>query len=182
MGRPGAGKGTQAQLLAEKVGAGMYSTGERCRAFAAEGTYFGGLVKKVIDAGDLMPEWFSIYLFEDKMIRLEPGDAVVFEGAGRKLLEAQRFHDTLSWIKRPYTVVYLDAKEEVLRERLLKRAREQGRADDAAKAIELRFKRFKEFTEPSIEFFRSQDVVIDINADQPVERVYQEILSKLGLS
>ena len=181
MGAPGSGKGTQAKLLAEKVGGEVYSTGERCREFAAHRSSFGEKVKEVIDQGDLMPEWFSIYLFEDKLIRLAPGDTLVFEGSGRKVLEAQTFDEVAAWLRRPYRVVHLKADEQVLRKRLHERLAVQGRADDAVRAIELRFERFREHTEPALEFFRSRGVLLEVNADQPIEQVHTDILSVLKL-
>lgn len=181
MGRPGAGKGTQAKLLAEKIGGQVIDSGARCREFAAQDTFFGRKTKQVIESGDLMPEWFSIYLFEDVLIRLEPAQAVVFEGAGRKVLEAQEFDKAATWLERPYRVVHLSASEAVLKERLLKRAAVEGRADDAAQAINVRFERFREYTLPALEFFRSRGVLVEINADQPIEAVHSDALKALQL-
>lgn len=182
MGRHGAGKGTQAKLLAEKIGGQIYSSGDKCREFAAQNSFFGHKTKKVVDSGDLMPEWFSMYLFEDILIQLEPQDAIVFEGTGRKLLEAQRFHEIAGWLTRPYLVVNLVAPEESLRKRLLERHALQGRADDVVQAIGLRFKRFTEYTVPAIEFFRQQGKVIDINAEGSVEDCRQQVFTALKLS
>jgi adenylate kinase len=182
IGRPASGKGTQAKLLAQKIGAEVYSTGERCREFAAVETYFGKKTKEIIEKGDLMPEWFSIYLFEDKLIELEPESKIIMEGSGRKMLEAKRYHDVMEWLVRPYRVVYLDAPEAELRERIAQRLTTEGRADDAFKALDLRFERFRENTLPAVEFFRSKGVLIEVNAQPPIEEVHQEILKVLGLS
>jgi len=182
IGRPGAGKGTQAKLLAQKVGGQVIDSGARCRQIAGEDTFFGRKTKEVIDSGDLMPEWFSIYLFEDVLIRLEPEQAVVFEGAGRKLLEAQEFDRAASWLDRPYKVVYLNAPEEELRRRLLERAGVEGRADDAAAAINVRMQRFTEHTDPAIEFFRKQGVLVEVSSLPPIEEVHASVLAALGLN
>lgn len=182
IGRPGAGKGTQAKLLAEKIGGSVYDSGALCREFAKQDTSFGRKTKAVIDSGDLMPEWFSIYLFEDILIKLEPSQAIVFEGAGRKVLEAQEFDKAASWLGRPYKVIFLNAPEEILRARLLERQGAQGRADDAAHAIDLRFARFLENTLPSIEFFRSRGVLVEVNSDQPIEAVHADVLKALNIA
>lgn len=181
MGRPGSGKGTQAKLLAEKVGGKVYSSGERCREISANGTYFGNRTKEVVDKGDLMPEWFSVYLFEEVLITLEPKDAIVFEGAGRKPLEVKTFDEVAAWLGRPYVAVYLNADEDTLRARLLKRHEMQGRADDARAAIENRFARFNQDTLRSLEFFRAKGILHEINAEQSIEAVHADIIKALTL-
>lgn len=181
MGPPGSGKGTQGKLLAEKIGAELYSTGNRLREIAEHGSYFGKRTKEVIDAGDLMPEWVSIYLFEDKLIGLEPDDKIVFDGSGRKILEAQKFDEVHEWLRRPYIVVYIHVGEDELHERLLNRQEKEGRADDDAKAVTLRFQKFHEHTLPSIEFFRSKEKLVEVNGEQPIEDVHQAILKILTL-
>jgi adenylate kinase len=182
MGPPGSGKGTQGKLLADKLGAELYSTGKRCREFAASGTYFGNRTKEMIEKGDLMPEWFSIYLFEDKAVRLEPEDKVVFDGSGRKVLEANRFHEVMAWLNRPYKVLYIHVPDESLHERLLGRASREGRPDDEAAAIKMRFERFREHTVPSIEFFRSQGMLVEVSGEDTIENVHQAILKALQIS
>src|SRR4051812_16894017 len=83
MGRPGSGKGTQAKLLADKVGGQVYSSGNRLREMAKSGSYFGNKTKEVMERGDLMPVWVSQYLFEEALIKLEPADTIIFEGSCR---------------------------------------------------------------------------------------------------
>lgn len=180
MGRPGAGKGTQARLLAEKIGARVYSSGDRLREMAKSGTFFGNKAKAVMAAGDLMPEWVSIYLFEDALVGLEPQDAIVFEGSGRKELEAREFHKAAVWLERPYRAVYIKATEEALRARLLNR--NEGRADDDAKALDLRFERFAEDTEKSLEYFKNEGVLVEVNGEQSIEAVHADILKALNLA
>ena len=70
MGAPGSGKGTQAKLLADTIGAKVYSSGSRLREMAASGTYFGKRAQAVMSAGDLMPVWVSQYLFEEALLKL----------------------------------------------------------------------------------------------------------------
>lgn len=181
IGRPGAGKGTQAKLLAQKIGGSVIDSGARCREIAAKDTFFGRKTKAVIESGDLMPEWFSIYLFEDALINLEPQQAVVFEGAGRKLLEAQEFDRAANWLERPYKVVYLNAPVEVLRARLLERAGVEGRADDAAAAIDVRMQRFTEHTEPAIEYFRSRGVLLEVSSVPSIDEVHAGVMAALNL-
>lgn len=181
IGRPGSGKGTQAALLAAKIGGTVYSSGSRLREMAASGSYFGTRAKKVMDSGDLMPVWVSQYLFEEALLKLEPQDGIVFEGACRIEGEARRFHEAAVWLERPYIAVYLDANEAALRERLLKRATVENRADDNAAVLQERFDKFNELTAKSIDYFKSEGTLVSVNGDQSVEAVHAEILKALAL-
>ena len=182
MGRPGSGKGTQAALLASKVGGSVYSSGARLREMAASGSFFGNKAKAVMSAGDLMPVWVSQYLFEEALLKLEPAQAIVFEGSCRIEEEARRFHEAATWLERAYVAVHIDVPEAVLRERLLKRAGIEGRADDSASALQERFDKFTELTLKSIEYFKSEGTLVTINGDQTPEQVQADILSALKLS
>lgn len=181
MGRPGSGKGTQAKMLAEVVGGQVYSSGSRLREMAASGSYFGKRTKEVMDSGDLMPVWVSQYLFEEALIKLEPSDTIIFEGSCRILEEAMRFHEAALWLGRPYVAVYLDAQEDKLRERLLKRAGLEGRADDNASALQERFDKFNELTTKSLEYFKKEGTLVVVNGEQSVEEVHAEVLKALHL-
>lgn len=181
MGRPGSGKGTQAQLLAGKIGGKVYSSGSRLREMAASGSYFGRRAKAVMDTGDLMPVWVSQYLFEEALVKLEPADAIVFEGACRIVEEAMRFHEAAVWLGRPYLAVYLDAPENALRERLLKRAALESRTDDNAAVLNERFEKFTELTQKSLEYFKSEGALVTVNGNQSAEAVHAEILKALAL-
>ncbi len=181
MGRPGSGKGTQAKMLAEKVGGAVYSSGNRLREMAAGGSYFGKRTKEVMERGDLMPIWVSQYLFEEALIKLEPADTIVFEGSCRILEEAMRFHEAAVWLNRAYVAVYLDAPEDALRERLLKRAGLEGRADDNAAALQERFDKFNELTIKSIDYFKSEGTLVVVNGNQAIEQVHIDVLRALNL-
>lgn len=182
MGAPGSGKGTQAKLLADKIGSRIYSPGARLREMVASGSYFGKRAAEVMNKGDLMPVWTSQYLFEEALIALEPTDNIVFEGSCRILEEARRFHEVTEWLLRPYVAVYLEASEVALIERLSKRQDIEGRADDEKKAVLERFEKFKEYTLKSIEYFKKEGTLVVINGEQPVEAVHADIVKVLGLS
>jgi adenylate kinase len=181
MGRPGSGKGTQAKLLADKVGAAVYSSGARLREMAKTGSYFGNRTKEVMERGDLMPIWVSQYLFEEALIKLEPADKIIFEGSARIVDEAMRFHEACVWLNRPYVAVYLDAPEDKLKERLLKRAGLEGRGDDKDSALDERFLKFAELTQKSLDYFKSEGTLVTVNGDQSVEEVYADICKALDL-
>src|SRR5580693_2966109 len=102
IGRPGAGKGTQAKLLAKKIQAEIYSSGNRLREMAKGHGFVAQKIGRVMEEGDLLPAWFSSHLFVDVLLGLQPEDPIVFEGACRRLLEAQDFAKVVDWLERPY--------------------------------------------------------------------------------
>ncbi len=182
IGAPGSGKGTQAKLLADRIGGTVYSSGARLREMAATGSYFGNRAKAVMTAGDLMPVWVSQYLFEEALIGLEPSDNIVFEGSCRSEEEARRFHEVALWLERPYVALYLEASEEALTKRLHKREAIEGRADDAKAALAERFEKFRTLTLRAVHYFKQEGKLIVINGDQTIEAVHSEILKALDLS
>jgi adenylate kinase len=182
MGRPGSGKGTQATLLAKKIGAEVYSSGNRLREIAKGHGFVNEKVKKTMDQGGLLPAWLSSHLFVDALLNISPEDKIVFEGACRRLDEAEAFDETARWLERPYAAVFLDISDAEVEKRLALRRQTQGRADDASDTVEHRIKEYNEHTAHAVELFRSKGLLIVINADQPIEVVHAEILKALGVA
>jgi len=181
MGRPGSGKGTQAKLLAKKLGAEIYSSGNRLREMAKGPGFVNEKVKSVIDNGALLPAWFSSHMFVEALLALQPEDAIVFEGACRRLEEAQAFAETAEWLGRPYRAVFLDISDAEVEKRLTARRGSEGRADDASDTIEHREKEYEEHTAPAVEFFKSTGTLLTINGEQSIEQVHTEIVKALNL-
>ncbi len=181
MGRPGSGKGTQARALAKKIGAEIYSSGNRLREIAKGQGFVSQKVKTEVEKGNLLPPWFSSHLFVDALLGLTPEDKIVFEGACRRLEEARAFDETVHWLQRPYRAVFLNISDAEVEKRLSLRKGVEGRADDASDTVEHRIKEFKEKTAPAVEFFRSQGTLVEISGEQPIEAVHAAILKALGL-
>jgi adenylate kinase len=181
MGRPGSGKGTQAKLLATNIGADIYSSGNRLREMARGQGFVAQKIKSVIDEGGLLPAWFSSHLFVDTLLAREPGDPIVFEGACRREEEARAFGQTAKWLERPYRAIFLNINDAEVEKRLAERRMVQGRADDASDTVSERLREYEDNTAHAVEYFRSQNVLIEINGEQPVEAVHNDILKALNL-
>jgi len=182
MGRPGSGKGTQAKLLAKKLGGDIYSSGNRLREMAKGHGFVAGKVKQVLDEGALLPSWFSSHLFVDALLGREPEDPIVFEGACRRLEEAESFEQTAKWLGRPYKILHLNISTEESSRRLLARKGLEGRSDDASDTISRRMEEYATNTEPAVEYFKKLGMVVEINGEQTVEAVHADIAKALGLS
>lgn len=181
MGRPGAGKGTQAKLLAKKINAEVYSSGNRLREMAKGHGYVAQKVAGVMQNGDLLPAWFSSHMFVDVLLGLEPQDPIVFEGACRRLLEAQDFVKVAAWLERPYSAIFLTISDDEVEKRLNLRKNIEGRKDDASDTVIHRIAEYEQNTRPAVEFFKSQGTLIEIDGEQEAEKVHQDILSALQI-
>jgi adenylate kinase len=176
MGRAGTGKGTQARKLAEALGYGIFSTGDKTREYAAQDTPLGHHVAKIHTTG-WIPEWLASYLMTKAILEDFSDQGLVFESVARKPEEARKLHEIHEEIERPYIVLYLECDDTVLTERLLKRGRE---GYDTPERIEKRKQAFMNETVHSLAFFQEQGKVKTINGDQTVDVVFADILAAVS--
>jgi len=185
VGRSGCGKGTQAELLMNKLKEIDNSkilhieTGALLREFAKNSSYTAKKTKEIIDTGGLMPESIVISLCTSYLMDNFSGkENLVFDGAPRRLLETEILDNTLKFynISR-YKVVYMNVSREWATKRLLAR----GRTDDTKEDIEKRMSWFDKDVRPSVEFFKNNESCefIDINGEQTIEQVHDEITKKV---
>lgn len=175
MGRSGSGKGTQVKILADKTGYKIFETGSTLRSIGETGTIFGNKIKEVIDKGIWLPSWIPTYLFQKATIDLPKEEGIVYDGVARKLDQAEAFHDVMEWLDRDYIVINLDVSEDTILKWVEKRKGDEGRADDTDEALQSRFNEYTKYALEAVEFFREKGKVIDINGDQPMEKVSADI-------
>ena len=180
VGKPGCGKGTQAKLLSGTTGWPVISAGKQFRAIADEDTPVGRKVKSEIDAGLLAPHWFAMYLYQKSLFALEQDASVIFDGFNRKLPEAELVVSSLTWLERPFSVIYISVSDTEVERRLELRKDIDGRADDHVVAE--RLKEYYEYTNPAIDIFRQAGVLIEINGEQAPEKIAEDITAALHLS
>ncbi len=180
LGKPGCGKGTQAKLLSQATGWPVISAGGQLRTISAKDTLVGKKIKAEIDAGELVPHWFAMYLYLKALFDLGEGANVIFDGFNRKVPEAELVVESLRWLDRSITILNLTVSDEVVRERIAGRRSVEGRADD--NAVGERLKEYYEHTEPSVEIFRDAGALIDVNGEQPPEAIAADIKAALHLS
>lgn len=182
MGVPGAGKGKQSELLSQKTGFAIYSTGAELRSIAKVGGALGDKIGEVMRSGGLMPAWLASFLFQRSLIFLEPEEGIIYEGVGRKRAEAELFAEVCDWIGRDFRVLHLNVSEDSSRERLGKRHKLEGREDDHPETITRRFEHFHAETVPSLEYFRSIGKVMEIDGEPLPDAVFKEVCEKLGIN
>ena len=158
-GAPGSGKGTYSAEIASRYGMGHISTGDVLRAEIKNGTELGRIAQGYIDNGQLLPDELMIDILASKYDSMPAGQGVIFDGFPRtiaqaealKTMLAQRGHDLGMMIE-------LIVGEDVLMERLLRRAKLEGRADDNEETIRKRFAVYHAQTEPLSRWFADEGI------------------------
>ena len=179
IGKPGCGKGTQAKLLSEKTGWQIISAGKQFRTIAADDTPVGRKIKSEIEAGTLAPHWFAMYLYLKALFSKSNNENLIFDGFNRKVPEAELVIDSLKWLGRSFTVINIKVSDEVVRQRLAGRKEVEGRADD--NVVDERLKEYREFTNPSIELFRSTGMLLEVDGQQSPDDISIEIQKALAI-
>ena len=175
LGAPGAGKGTQAELLSKTYSYMHLSTGELLRKEIAMNTILGKQVKDIIHSGELVSDKLVLEIVRQNLKKDNKG--WILDGYPRNLSQVDSLNEVLIKIDQPLEVVfYLDIPEEVLIKRLLLR----GRKDDTEETIRNRVKIYKETTEPLIEYFKDLSLLEYIDADRDLQTIFSEIKQKMA--
>jgi adenylate kinase len=180
LGPQGAGKGTQGRMIAAEYGVPHIATGDMLREAMAEDSELGRQVRPIYDAGRLVPDDLMIALIRERLGADEAQKGFVLDGFPRTMPQAEALEEMLRAIGRELDVVFeFQLADQVGRERMLKRAAEEGRVDDTPKVIERRLRLYHEETEPLIEYYRTRGNLVGIHADRPIEAVFAEIQEAL---
>ena len=175
LGPPGAGKGTQAVKLADKLGVPQISTGDLFRHNISTGTELGLKAKKYLDAGDLVPASLTNELVDDRLNDADVAGGFILDGFPRSVEQAKALDAMLE--KRDLS---LDAVLEfrVPEDELVARLKGRGRADDTEDVIRNRMRVYREETAPLLDYYAGQIVTVD--AVGAVEEVNARALAALG--
>lgn len=183
LGPPGSGKGTHGTRLSEEHGVVHVSSGDVLRAELANGTPLGRKLAGYLAKGDLVPDDVLFELLVPIAVSAaQDTGGFIADGFPRTPAQARRAYQEIG-IDRDLplqAVVSLVVPEPVLMQRLLDRARVQGRADDTPEIIQHRLDMFREQTEPLVDYYRGRGILLPIDGDQSTDEVYVEI--KTGLA
>jgi adenylate kinase len=185
---PGAGKGTQASIVAEAIGGEHLSTGELLRQAVREGTPYGTQARDYMNRGELVPDDIVLDMVRMRLNAQAAGSAFVLDGFPRNVRQARELDRALAAAgKQVDHAIYIDMPRRVLLERLRGRStRADGggelrrREDDRSEVVERRLEVNQEQTEPLREYYRSRQMLSEIDGDRPVAEVTSEILRALG--
>jgi len=179
-GPPGAGKGTQATIIKEKLGLTYIATGDLFRHHIKNETPLGLKAKAYIEKGDLVPDEITIGMIEE--IISDPNiKGIIFDGFPRTVKQAE-FLDKLMAEKGLIidALIALDVPEERLIKRLLNRGKTSGRADDNEETIKHRLNMYYQKTEPVKEYYKKQNKYYEINGVGEIDEVNQRLLDVIN--
>lgn len=179
-GPPGSGKGTQSLKIAEKYNFGHISTGDIFRNEIKNKTELGLKVQGIIEKGELVPDELLCALLENAMEKIEGKNGFIFDGFPRTCQQAKdldvmldKHHDCVS------LVLALEVNEEEIVQRLLKRAREQGRKDDTEEVIRNRMKVYHEQTTPLIDYYTRQGKYTSLHGVGTIDDIFGSICEEI---
>jgi adenylate kinase len=174
VGPPGAGKGTQAERLAERLDVPHISTGDLFRSNLRDRTPLGVEAKRFIDAGDLVPDEVTVDMVSERLDEPDAADGFILDGFPRTVSQAESLAGLLQNNDSDLdAVVELDLPDDTVVMRLLGR----GRSDDTEEVIRRRQQVYRHDTAPLLDFYRSR--LVSVDAVGTVEEITDRLFRKL---
>ena len=181
LGPPGAGKGTQALRLVEKLGIPQIATGDMLRGAVAAGTDVGEQAQGYMDRGELVPDAVVIGVAEERLSQADAEAGFVLDGFPRTAAQAKALDVLLERIGTNLECcVALVVDEDSLVARLLGRAKIEGRSDDSEETIRTRMSVYRAQTAPLVEYYRNREVLAEVDGFGSVEEVAKRIEEALS--
>lgn len=208
LGAPGAGKGTQAKMLADQYAIPHISTGDIFRANIKEGTELGKKAKEFIDAGALVPDELTVDLVMDRIDHEDCKKGYILDGFPRTINQAEKLTEALGGKGGDIDyAVNVDVPDEAIVERMAGRRmcpncgasyhvvnippKKDGicdrcgeklitRKDDQPETVKKRLAVYHEQTQPLYDYYKEKGLVVDVDGTKPMEEVFQAIVSRLG--
>lgn len=178
----GAGKSTQAKMLADKLGVPLQISGDLVRRMAEiDKGLMGDICRETLKSGHYVGDSEMFVLWKARLKDTDMQSGWVIDGFPRNMTQAEFLEDKLDKHgKKVDLVIYLNVSEEISISRLLKRGRRltDGSLHDSEELIRERLKRYKAEEASVLEYYKSRGVLVEINGEQDVEKVHADILSK----
>ena len=175
VGPPGAGKGTQAARLAERLGAPHISTGDIFRENMKNETDLGKEAQRYVDAGDLVPDEVTVKMVKDRLAQPDAAEGFLLDGFPRNAAQAQELETVLGDLDQRLDAVLVF---EVDDEELIKRLMSRGRSDDTEETIRHRQEVYRSETEPLIAHY--SDIAVRVDAVGSVEEITDRAMDALA--
>jgi len=181
VGPPGAGKGTQAGLIASAFGIPAISTGDIFRDNIKNGTELGQKVQSIVSSGGYVPDTLTNEIVRDRLHQDDVADGFLLDGYPRTTDQVTELDRILAETGASLdAVVLLVADTDEVVQRLLKRAVDQGREDDTEDVIRHRQDVYLEQTEPVIALYRERGLVAEVDGLGSVDEVAERVRTALA--
>jgi adenylate kinase len=181
MGPPGAGKGTQGAILAQRLGLPKFATGDLLRDAVKQGTALGRQAKAVMEAGHLVSDDIILGVVREELAKPAAARGVVLDGVVRTVPQAEGMDRILSDRGRTLdAVLFFDVTDDELLARLEKRRALEARADDDPDAVANRLRAYREQTAPVLDWYERRGVVRHIPAIGSIEEVAERVRDALN--
>ena len=180
-GKPGSGKGTQAEFVKIKYSLIHISTGDLFRYNISNNTDLGLLAKSYMDKGDLVPDEVTIKMLEAEVKKHPDSNGFIFDGFPRTTLQAEILDQFLSTLKLSISMtIALEVDENLLIDRLINRGKDSGRADDQDRSkIQNRFDEYNNKTSPLINYYKNQSKFFDVNGVGDITEISTRIFNTI---
>ncbi len=208
LGAPGAGKGTQAEVTAKKLGVPHIATGDVLRDAVRRGTELGKKAQGYMERGELVPDGLVVDLVADRLSQLDAAKGAVLDGFPRNIIQAQALDEVLKAKGRGVDMaLYLRVSEPELVARLAKRwecgackipyhevanpPKTPGvcdrcggpliqRPDDRPETVRRRLKVYFEQTAPLLDYYRGRGVLVEVDGERPIPQVTEQIMAAVA--
>ena len=180
LGPPGAGKGTQAARIAERLNIPAISTGDIFRANIKNKTELGKKVLEYTSQGFLVPDELTNEIVRDRLAQDDAKNGWILDGYPRNVAQVSALDEILEGLGEQLdAVVALTAPTNVLLERMAKRAKEEGRADDTPEAIQNRLNTYDKETTPVLDIYQQRGKLVTVNGVGEIDAISEEIVKAL---
>ncbi|HYZ53668.1 MAG TPA: adenylate kinase [Streptosporangiaceae bacterium] len=177
IGAPGAGKGTQAEMLAERFGIAHISSGDLLRQHVREQTSLGQTIKSYVDRGDLVPDSVVMDMLRKPVVAAAEAGGYVLDGFPRTVEQAKASFPTAQALgAEVQAAVHLEVPRAELVRRLLARGRG---SDDTEAVIDHRLQVYQDMTVPLLEYYAGREWMFTVDGAQPPDAVHEEIVRRL---
>jgi len=177
IGAPGAGKGTQAELLAQRFGIAHISSGDLLRQHVRDQTSLGRTIKSYVDKGDLVPDSVVLDMLRKPVVAAVEAGGYVLDGFPRTVEQAEASFPVAQALGvEVQAAIHLDVPRQELVRRLLSRRRG---SEDTEEVIEHRLEVYLEKTVPLLAYYAGRELIFAVDGAQPPDAVHEEIVARL---